>query len=112
MPTSACARHVCRVATSFNRVLARNRITTNRAPTCDRRRAATRARRYGYYQQDADTFAKWKVDYVKFDGCDQPEGHTAKELTCNMSEALLKTGTDFWFNFHCWQVSSYRRRFI
>ena len=69
-------------------------------------------RRYGYYQQDADTFAKWKVDYVKFDGCDQPEGHTAKELTCNMSEALLKTGTDFWFNFHCWQVSIYRRRFI
>ena len=42
------------------------------------------------------------MDYVKFDGCDQPSGHTSQELTCNMSQALLDTGRDFWFNFHCW----------
>jgi alpha-galactosidase len=57
---------------------------------------------YGYYAQDAATFKEWEVDYVKFDGCDQPAGHTSQELTCNMSQALLDTGRDFWFNFHCW----------
>eukprot|EP00039_Didymoeca_costata_P005080 m.78263 g.78263 ORF g.78263 m.78263 type:complete len:487 (+) comp12664_c0_seq2:113-1573(+) len=57
---------------------------------------------YGHYKDDAETFQSWKVDYVKFDGCDLPAGHTPKELTCNMSETLLNTGDDFWFNFHCW----------
>jgi alpha-galactosidase len=54
------------------------------------------------YQRDANTFAKWKVDFVKFDGCDLPEGHDAKTLTCNMSQALNHTGRDMWLNFHCW----------
>ena len=46
------------------------------------------------------------MDFVKFDGCDQPEGFTAEQLTCNMSNALLNTGTDFWFNFHCWHTDT------
>lgn len=44
---------------------------------------------YGHYEEDANTFAAWGVDYVKIDYCggkDSPEGH--KE----MSEALNKTG--------------------
>ena len=40
--------------------------------------------------------------HFSVDGCDQPAGHTSQELTCNMSQALLDTGRDFWFNFHCW----------
>lgn len=43
---------------------------------------------------------------VKFDGCDQPTEYTAEQLTCNMSNALLNTGTDFWFNFHCWHTET------
>ena len=57
---------------------------------------------YPYYEQDAATFASWNVDYVKFDGCDQPLNLTARDLTCNMSQILINTGHDFWFNFHCW----------
>lgn len=44
---------------------------------------------YGHYEQDANTFASWEVDYVKIDYCgnnDSVEGH--KE----MSHALNKTG--------------------
>eukprot|EP00937_MAST-01D_sp_MAST-1D-sp2_P000117 g117.t1 len=54
------------------------------------------------YQRDANTFAAWKVDYVKFDGCDKPAVADAKTLTCNMSQALNNTGRDMWLNFHCW----------
>lgn len=54
------------------------------------------------YQQDANTFAEWKVDYVKFDGCDKPSGKDAATLTCNMSQALNNTGREMWMNFHCW----------
>lgn len=64
---------------------------------------------FPFYQQDADTFKDWDVDYVKFDGCDQPSNYTAEELTCNMSKALLNTGNDFWFNFHCWHTESCAR---
>ena len=32
------------------------------------------------YQRDADTFAKWQVDYVKFDSCDMPRGFSAEDL--------------------------------
>lgn len=55
---------------------------------------------FGHYRDDAATFKEWGIDYVKFDGCDLPHGYTAEELTCNMSQALLDTGEDFWFNFH------------
>lgn len=44
---------------------------------------------YGHYEQDAELFASWEVDYVKIDYCgdhDSVEGHRA------MSEALNKTG--------------------
>ena len=61
---------------------------------------------YPYYQQDAYTFKDWEVDYVKFDGCDLPAGHTPKELTCNMSHAMNATGWDMWLNFHCWHDSA------
>jgi hypothetical protein len=27
---------------------------------------------WNYFQKDADTFAKWKVDYIKLDGCNVP----------------------------------------
>jgi hypothetical protein len=61
---------------------------------------------FGHYVDDAKTFEAWKVDYVKFDGCHLPRGHTPEELSCNMSDALLATGTDFWLNFHCWHTET------
>ena len=35
---------------------------------------------YGYYKEDTETFAAWKVDYVKVDWCGGKEGHSAEEL--------------------------------
>eukprot|EP00051_Salpingoeca_urceolata_P006156 m.81844 g.81844 ORF g.81844 m.81844 type:complete len:535 (+) comp14705_c0_seq1:974-2578(+) len=61
---------------------------------------------YPHYKEDAATFTEWEVDYVKFDGCHQPANFTAEQLTCNMSNYLLETGRDFWFNFHCWHTAS------
>ena len=43
----------------------------------------------GHWQQDADTFASWGVDYVKIDYCGKgtdPSGHH------NMSKAMNATG--------------------
>ena len=57
-----------------------------------------------HYAQDAKDFASWGVDYVKFDYCDQPTGPgigNATVLSCDMSEALARTGEDIWLNFHC-----------
>jgi alpha-galactosidase len=36
---------------------------------------------WNFFQKDADTFAKWKVDYIKLDGCNLPDvpGKTTEE---------------------------------
>ena len=44
---------------------------------------------YGHYEQDANTFASWGVDYVKIDYCG---GHDSVEGHKNMSRALNATG--------------------
>ncbi|MGW0766060.1 NEW3 domain-containing protein [Streptomyces sp. NPDC002676] len=53
---------------------------------------------YGHLRQDADLFAKWKVDYLKLDGCNVPvpSGQSADDVYHkvygDMSKALLATG--------------------
>jgi len=51
---------------------------------------------YGHYQQDADTFASWGVDFVKFDYCGLPPGGvTSASLEADyqqMSQDLVATG--------------------
>ena len=54
-----------------------------------------------YYDQDARDFASWGVDYVKFDYCEPPAGHSPASLTANMSQALKATGRPMHFMFHC-----------
>ncbi|MFG2227552.1 glycoside hydrolase family 27 protein [Streptomyces sp. NPDC048644] len=58
----------------------------------------------GHYRQDAELFARWKVDYLKFDGCNLPtrQGLT-KEQTYRdayglMSRALRDTGRPITFS--------------
>jgi alpha-galactosidase len=58
--------------------------------TCQRRPGS-----YGHYQQDADTFASWGVDYLKFDYCGLPPNLTSASLQADyqqMSQALVATG--------------------
>ncbi|MGW7556286.1 glycoside hydrolase family 27 protein [Streptomyces rimosus] len=59
---------------------------------------------FGHYQQDADLFAKWKVDYLKMDGCNlsTAPGKT-KERTYHdayraVSQALRNTDRDIVFS--------------
>ncbi|MFF8788249.1 glycoside hydrolase family 27 protein [Streptomyces sp. NPDC015125] len=58
----------------------------------------------GHFQEDAELFARWKVDYVKADGCNVPvaPGHTKEEtyrdLYGQMSRALRATGRPMTFS--------------
>src|SRR5256885_4697574 len=62
--------------------------------------AATSAGGYGHYQQDAQMFAAWDVDYVKLDWCYLPVKnypHMSRQelgfmLARRMGEALVSTG--------------------
>ncbi|XP_038271779.1 alpha-galactosidase A isoform X2 [Dermochelys coriacea] len=47
---------------------------------------------YGYYDLDAQTFADWGVDLLKFDGCNYSTLDQLAEGYRNMSLALNKTG--------------------
>jgi alpha-galactosidase len=47
---------------------------------------------FGHYQQDADTFASWGVDFLKFDTCGSAEGTDLSADYQQMSRALLATG--------------------
>lgn len=49
--------------------------------TCQKRPGS-----YGHYQQDADTFASWGVDYLKFDYCGVPAGTTSASLEADYEE--------------------------
>ncbi|KAJ8255148.1 hypothetical protein GJAV_G00201490 [Gymnothorax javanicus] len=47
---------------------------------------------FGYYETDAETFAEWGVDLLKFDGCNMPNWTLLAGGYMNMSIALNKTG--------------------
>ncbi|XP_070615926.1 alpha-galactosidase A [Erythrolamprus reginae] len=47
---------------------------------------------YGHYEQDAETFASWGVDLLKFDGCDFGTIDKMADGYKKMSSALNKTG--------------------
>jgi alpha-galactosidase len=53
---------------------------------------------YGHYQQDAQTFASWGVDFFKFDFCGSTGGESAKSLVKEMSDDLLATGRPIVFS--------------
>jgi alpha-galactosidase len=57
---------------------------------------------YGHYQQDANTFASWGVDYLKFDYCGTiPSGTTSANLESlhqQMAQALRATGRPIVFS--------------
>jgi alpha-galactosidase len=64
--------------------------------TCQRRPGS-----YGHYAQDAQTFADWGVDFLKFDYCGVPAGTTPASLESDyqqMSSDLVATGHDIVFS--------------
>ncbi|XP_078403047.1 alpha-galactosidase A [Cetorhinus maximus] len=61
---------------------------------------------YGYYELDAQTFADWGVDLLKFDGCNFINLDLLIEGYVNMSLALNQTGRDIVYScewpFYLW----------
>ncbi len=61
---------------------------------------------YGNYQRDAQTFADWGVDYLKFDNCNLPAGRDSAQALQQdyeeMSAALRATGRPIVFSICAW----------
>uniref|UniRef100_UPI00398F3A7C alpha-galactosidase A isoform X2 n=1 Tax=Pristiophorus japonicus TaxID=55135 RepID=UPI00398F3A7C len=61
---------------------------------------------FGYYELDAQTFAEWGVDLLKFDGCNFINLDMLIEGYVNMSLALNQTGRDIVYScewpFYMW----------
>ncbi|RWR90367.1 Alpha-galactosidase 2 [Cinnamomum micranthum f. kanehirae] len=55
----------------------------------------------GYEEQDANTFASWGIDYLKYDNCHN-NGVSPQERYSKMSKALLKTGRPIFFSLCEW----------
>ncbi len=55
----------------------------------------------GYEFQDARTYAKWGVDYLKYDWCNTGKAN-AEEAYSTMRDALLKTGRPIVFSMCEW----------
>ena len=51
----------------------------------------------GYEEIDANTYAKWKVDYLKYDGCNS-QGEPAQQRYTAMRDALNKTGRPIFYS--------------
>jgi len=64
---------------------------------------------YGYYVQDADTYASWGVDYVKMDWCNTDINGTQldpRNTYPNMSKALNETKRPIFFDTCEWGVDN------
>lgn len=57
---------------------------------------------FGHYEQDANTFAEWGIDFVKCDNCNRPGDYTEQELYSNFSHYLNKTGRPIFFSLCEW----------
>ncbi|KAH0465373.1 hypothetical protein IEQ34_005476 [Dendrobium chrysotoxum] len=55
----------------------------------------------GHEEQDANTFASWGVDYLKYDNCNNQNANL-KGRYKNMSRALLKSGRSIFFSLCEW----------
>lgn len=55
----------------------------------------------GHEQQDADTYAKWGVDYLKYDWC-STTGIDSRDAYTKMAYALRSTGRDIYFSLCEW----------
>lgn len=55
----------------------------------------------GYEYQDARNYAKWQIDYLKFDWC-STDGQNAKESYTTMSKAIRKAGRPLIFSLCEW----------
>ncbi len=60
---------------------------------------------YDYEFIDADTFASWDVDFLKYDHCYKPNNASSDLLYKKMGVALLNTGRDILYSACSWGVN-------
>ena len=63
---------------------------------------------YGYEYIDANTYAAWGVDYLKYDNCALPPGDNLKNDYALMADALLKTGRPIVYSICSWSFVSWQ----
>jgi alpha-galactosidase len=59
----------------------------------------------GHEKIDAQTFADWGIDYLKYDTCGDHRGKSARERYTKMSDALQATGRPIVFSICEWGVN-------
>jgi alpha-galactosidase len=63
---------------------------------------------YGYTYLDANTFAAWGVDYLKYDNCTLPSGDVLQNDYALMADALMKTGRPITYSICSWSFASWQ----
>jgi alpha-galactosidase len=62
---------------------------------------------YSYEYLDANTYASWGVDYLKYDNCNWPPGDVPQSDYFHMSDALMRSGRPITFSICAWSFSSW-----
>jgi alpha-galactosidase len=62
---------------------------------------------YGYEYLDANTYAAWGVDYLKYDNCNLPAGDDSRADYLRMADALMKSGRPITFSLCHWAYASW-----
>ena len=62
---------------------------------------------YGYEYLDANTYASWGVDYLKYDNCWLPPNDNEEADYARMSEALMTSGQPITFSVCAWTFWSW-----
>ena len=62
---------------------------------------------YGYEYLDANTYAAWGVDYLKYDNCNLPSGDVPQTDYFHMSDALMRSGRPITFSICAWTFDSW-----
>ena len=57
---------------------------------------------YGYEVQDATTYAKWGVDYIKYDNCNPAPGSVIQDDYIRMRDALANCGRPIVYSICAW----------
>jgi alpha-galactosidase len=56
----------------------------------------------GFEQRDAQTWASWGIDYLKYDNCGDHRGQTSQQRYTAMRDALLATGRPIFYSIVNW----------
>ena len=62
---------------------------------------------YGYEYLDANTYAAWGVDYLKYDNCNLPAGDDSQTDYLRMADALMRSGRPVTFSLCHWSFASW-----